>query len=163
MSASALLCAECGASVGDPRAARCSRCGAPRAVKAEPALAEGPVVDAAWRDVRRVTLAFLAVNLALRVAVAAASPRASHQIGAAALVTGAVVGLYRAFGRRNRTALAVWAWALTAGAVMAAPGGVLWWYLARPPAWRGGMAAASVALAAGCAWALRRARAVIEG
>ncbi len=163
MSERALLCAECGAPVDDPRAVRCSRCGAARAVKAERALAAGPSVDAAWRDVRRVTMAFLAVNLALRVAVALASPRASHQIGAAAIVTGAVLGVYRALGRRNLTALAVWAWALSAGAVMSVLGSVPWWYLTRPPAWRGCAAAASVALAAGCAWALRRARRVIEG
>ena len=163
MSERALLCAECGALVDDPQAARCSRCDAPRDVRVEPTLAVGPPVDAAWRDVRRVTLAFLAVNLALRVAVALASPRASLQLGAAAIVTGAVLGVYRALVRRNVTALAVWAWALAAGAVMALPGGALWWHLAHPPAWRGGMAAASVALAAGCAWALRRARRVIEG
>lgn len=163
MSERALLCAECGAPAGDPQVACCARCGAARTVKLERALAAGPSVDAAWRDARRVTLAFLALNLALRVAVAAATPRASHQIGAAALVTGAVIGLYRALGRRNLRALAVWAWALSAGAVMAVPGGVFWWYLTRPPAWRGVLAAASVALAAGCAGALRRARSVIEG
>jgi hypothetical protein len=163
VSESALLCAECGAPADDVRAARCSRCGALRTVKVERALAEGPSVDAAWRDVARVTLAFLVANLALRVAVALASPRASHQIGAAAIVTGAVLGVYRALRRRNVTALAVWAWALSAGAAMSVVGAVPWWYLTRPPAWRGGLAAASVALAAASAWALRRCRRVIEG
>ncbi len=154
------LSPECGAPTAPPA---CARCGAPCEAVVERVTPTGPRVDAAWKLATRVTVAFLALNLALRgvVAVTTRDPRA--QLWAAALVAGAVIAVARALSKRNATALAAWSWMLSAGAGLSLVGGALWWRIASPPAWRVALALVAVALAAVCAAAMFRARRVIDG
>lgn len=154
------LCPECGAPTSPPA---CRRCGAICEAVVERAVPTGPQVDAAWRLASRATLAFLAMNLALRGVVAAATRDPRAQVGAAAVVAGVVIAVARALSRRSLTALVAWTWMLSVGAALTALGGVVWWRVASPPPWRVAMALAAVLLAAGCAAVMARVRRVVEG
>ncbi len=154
------LCPECGAATTPPA---CARCGAPCEAVIEREAPKGPRVDAAWRLATRTTVAFLALNLALRGFVAAATRDPRAQLWAAAVVTGAVIAVARALSKRNATALAAWSWMLSAGAGLSVIGGALWWRVASPPPWRVALALCAVALAAVCAGVMFRARRVIDG
>lgn len=154
------LCPECGAKTRPPA---CANCGAPCEEAVERVAPSGPRVDAAWGIASRATVVFLALNLALRGVVAAASGDARSHIIAAALVTGAVIAVLRALSRRNETAIAVWSWMLSAGAGLSLIAGVVWWRLAHPAGWRVALALVAVALAGVTAAVMFRARRVIDG
>lgn len=154
------LCPECG---GPVRAGRCAACGHAEDVS-QPPRPSNARADAAWSRAARTTLAFLALQVALRVAVVAMGDGGArtHLVTAAA-GAGVILGVYRALTRRNEAVLAVWSWLSAAGALVLAAGAGLWWALGSPGLVRVAVALAAAALTAAYAWVLRNAAAALDG
>jgi len=156
----AKLCPEC----GEPtREGRCRACG----YVPEPTRARDPAAvtraEVAWRRAERATLAFLAMQVALRgVVIAQGSGSARAHMVAAAVGAGVILGVHRAMLRRNEAVLLVWSWVSAVGGVSLAAGAGLWWALGAPGVAKVAVSLVAAALTGAYAWALRRAVSVIE-
>lgn len=154
------LCAECG---GRQRAGRCVACGHAEAPRGG-ARADGGAAAAAWAGAERATLAFLAMQAALRVVVIAQGDGSARaHVVAAAVGAGVILGVYRALTRRNEAVLVVWSWVSAAGAALLAAGAALWWALGAPGLAKVAVALGAAALTGVYARALRRAALGIDG
>ena len=156
----AKLCTECGAASRD---GRCTACGhVPEPARARDA-AEVTRAEAAWGRAERATLAFLAMQVALRgVVIAQGSGSARVHVMAAAVGAGVILGVHRGMVRRNEAVLLVWSWVSAVGAVSLAAGAGLWWALGAPTGAKVAVSLVAAALTGAYAWVLRRAVSAIE-